>query len=341
MRMRLYQLAGEPPPMLLHKTGYSGNEFCGVCHESQSVTWELTNHAGAYDTLVKHGSDHDGECVSCHVVGYGEPGGFSIAAPVASMEGVGCETCHGRGGPHLSPDFVVNHDYEAVCTTCHNPEHSLGFEYATFLPRVSHAANLAIASLPPDELAAVLAERRQPRDVIPRAADYVGTPACLTCHASEHETWSGQPHANALATLEARGEADNADCLKCHTTGYGSPTGFPEGGATDHPGLAGVGCESCHGPGGDHVGEDAPKRGTILSLGDKCDSCVILQICGSCHDDANDPGFEFEVQDKIDIQRHGTIEAGTGKPLDAAALPSGTVVGLLEHAFSHAPGAGR
>ena len=48
------------------------------------------------------------------------------------------------------------------------------------------------------------------------------------------------------------------------------------------------------------------KRGTILSLGDKCDSCVILQICGSCHDEANDPGFEFEVdaEDRCDPPRH-------------------------------------
>ena len=29
---------------------------------------------------------------------------------------------------------------------------------------------------------------------------------------------------------------------------------------------------------------------------------MILQICGSCHDDANDPGFEFEVKAKIDAQ---------------------------------------
>jgi hypothetical protein len=46
---------------------------------------------------------------------------------------------------------------------------------------------------------------------------------------------------------------------------------------------------------------------------------VILQICGSCHDEANDPGFEFELLDKIELQRHGTIEAGTGKPLDRQA----------------------
>ena len=63
------------------------------------------------------------------------------------------------------------------------------------------------------------------------------------------------------------------------------------------------------------MAEGALRLGSILSLGDKCDSCVILQICGRCHDDANDPGFEFEVQEKIDRIRHATIEAGTGKPL--------------------------
>ena len=81
-----------------------------------------------------------------------------------------------------------------------------------------------------------------------------------------------------------------------------------------------MGCESCHGPGGEHVAQDPPKPRTILSLGDKSDSCVILQICGGCHDDANAPGFEFEVVEKIEVQRHGTIEAGTGKPLGESAL---------------------
>ena len=60
--------------------------------------------------------------------------------------------------------------------------------------------------------------------------------------------------------------------------------------------------------------EGAKKIGTMLALGDKCDSCVILQICGSCHDEANDPGFEFHVKAKIEKLRHGTIEPGTGRP---------------------------
>ena len=47
---------------------------------------------------------------------------------------------------------------------------------------------------------------------------------------------------------------------------------------------------------------------------------MILQICGSCHDAANDPKFEFSVEEHIERQRHGTIEAGTGKPLSTSAL---------------------
>ena len=76
-----------------------------------------------------------------------------------------------------------------------------------------------------------------------------------------------------------------------------------------------MGCESCHGPGGNHVAADARKPGTILALTDKCDSCVILQICGDCHDDANDPGFEFEVLDKIERIRHGYRD----RPAEGAA----------------------
>ena len=84
----------------------------------------------------------------------------------AALEGVGCETCHGRGGPHLSPDFVQNHAYEESCRSCHNPEHSLGFEYASFLPRVSHAANRANLALSPEE-------REQVNAAIVKAMDQI------------------------------------------------------------------------------------------------------------------------------------------------------------------------
>ncbi len=325
MRMRLAEMAGEEIPMLLHSTGFSGNEFCTVCHQSEYETWQLTNHAFAFDSLVRHGDERDAECVGCHVVGWEEPGGFSLAKPAPHLENVGCETCHGRGGTHLdeepSADSEEEPDYEAICRTCHNQKHSLGFDFASLLPRVSHQENFELAELSLAERRRILAQRQRPREnLLPTGAEYTGSEACQPCHQEEYASWSEQPHAAATAKLEDPDETSDPDCLRCHTTAFGKPGGFPtDGKPGELPDLAVVGCESCHGPGGEHVQEETPKTGNIVALGDKCDSCVILQICGSCHDEDNDPGFEFELQDKIELQRHGVIEAGTGESLEGRA----------------------
>jgi peroxiredoxin len=323
LRMRIAKLSGAPVPMLLRPKGFSGSEVCGVCHEKEQQTWMLTQHATAFRTLVKHGADSDPECVSCHVVGFGEKGGYEIGARPAELEDVGCETCH--GGPHLSPQFVQKGDYSPACVKCHDTKHSLGFDYPTFSERISHAKNAEILALPADERQKILEARGAVRadllraDLLPSKAAHVGSEACQSCHQAEYDTWAAGPHASAVTTLAGKGKQADADCLRCHTTGFGKDGGFPAGAdVASHEDLARVGCESCHGPGGEHVAEGATRLGTIVSLGDKCDSCVILQICGGCHDDANDPGFEFEVLEKIEKIRHGTIEAGTGKPLDGS-----------------------
>ncbi|UCE87407.1 MAG: redoxin domain-containing protein [Deltaproteobacteria bacterium] len=339
MRMWLTKLAGQPIPMLLHPTGYSGNEFCVPCHEPQNDTWLLTRHAGAFNTLIKHGASRSDECVGCHVVGWEESGGYTFSPPTPHFEDVGCETCHGRGGPHLSPGFAAGGWYEPACVGCHDAKHSLGFDYASFVPKVSHAANLSLAQLSLEEKRSILAERRSARaNLLPSAAEYVGSLACQSCHPAEYDTWSASAHQRSVASLEAKGEASNPTCLSCHTTGYGRAGGFPaSGSAAEHPTLASVGCESCHGPGGDHIGEKDPRVGTILSLGDKCDSCVILQLCGTCHDDTNDPGFEFEVLEKIEAQRHGTIEASANRSDDQASLPAESPAARLRRLGSLLP----
>jgi len=312
LRMHAARAAGARVPMLLDPKGYSGNDACGSCHEQEYATWQYTKHATAFNTLVAHTADRRTDCIGCHVVGYEETGGYDFLRRPAHLENVGCESCHGRGGPHLSPSFVpkgedASPDFAQVCATCHNPTHSLGFEFATFHPRVSHDR---IASLSNSERSDLLGSGGPSRDLLPTSADHVGSEACQSCHPAEFETWEASPHGHSVATLEQAGKAGEASCLQCHTTAYGRPGGFPSGASVStQSDLARVGCESCHGPGGDHIGENVKRVGTILSLGDKCDSCVILKVCGTCHDDANDPGFEFEVEERIDAQRHGTIEA--------------------------------
>jgi len=311
LRMHAASAAGVRVPMLLEPKGYSGNDACGSCHQQEYATWQFTQHASAFNTLVAHAADRRTDCIDCHVVGYEETGGYDFLHRPVHLENVGCESCHGRGGPHLSPDFVLmtrdaKRDYAPVCATCHNPTHSLGFDFATFHPRVSHSR---IASLSDRERGELL-EGGPSRDLLPTSADHVGSEACQSCHTAEFDTWQSSPHGHAVVRLEQAGKADDADCLQCHTTAFGRPGGFQtELSVSAQSDLARVGCESCHGPGGDHIGENVKRVGTILSLGDKCDSCVILKVCGTCHDDANDPGFQFKVEQRIDDQRHGTIEA--------------------------------
>jgi len=322
VKMKVTKLAGVRVPMLLDPNGYSGNDVCGICHEQEYATWQYTSHATAFDTLVTHSADRRTDCIGCHVVGFEEKGGFDFRRQAPHLENVGCESCHGRGGPHLTPNFLPKTEagkteYEAVCATCHNPTHSLGFDYATFRPRISHQT---IAGLSDSARAELIEGGGPSRDLLPNQADYVGSDACQTCHASEFETWKASPHGHSIDSLAKKSKADDPDCLVCHTTAYGKTGGFPpDAPIAEHPDLARVGCESCHGPGGDHVGPTARRVGTILSLGDKCDSCVILKICGSCHDDANDPGFPFKVEERIEAQRHGTIEPAATRADDDTA----------------------
>jgi hypothetical protein len=321
VKLKATRAASAPVPMLLDPKGYSGNDVCGVCHEQEYATWQYTAHATAFDTLVTHSANRRTDCIGCHVVGFEEKGGYDFRRQPEYLENVGCESCHGRGGPHLSPDYVTKTDagkpdYQTVCATCHNPKHSLGFEYDNFHPRISHKR---IAELSDEERSELLGGAGPSRDLLPTRADYVGSNSCESCHQAEFAVWQSSPHGHAAETLEKKSKADDADCLVCHTTAYGKTGGFPPGEPiTSHADLARVGCESCHGPGGDHIGETAKRFGTILSLGDKCDSCVILRICGSCHDDANDPGFQFKVEERIEAQRHGTIEAAATQNGDSA-----------------------
>jgi peroxiredoxin len=306
--MQVRKELGAQNPILLAKDTYSGEATCTVCHTEQHSTWALTTHAHAFDTLVKRGQENNAECLGCHTVGFNEPGGYNQQLRQSHLEGVQCENCHGRGGPHQSPEFAKA-GFEAACLKCHTPQHSLRFQFAERLPIISHAANLAkVASMSLEERRKLLEERGKRERTLFDEGKFVGSAACQGCHAKEHGIWASSPHAKAFTTLRTQQKDQQAECQGCHSTGFQKPGGFPTGGAS----FEGVGCESCHGPGEKHVQPDAPKKGTILALADKCDSCVILQICGSCHDEQNDPRFDFEVEKKIDLIRHSTPPKSKG-----------------------------
>jgi hypothetical protein len=82
----------------------------------------------------------------------------------------------------------------------------------------------------------------------PEGQTYTGSKRCASCHFEQYMSWTKTKHAKAFDLLTSKYET-NAECLKCHTTGYGEETGYK---TADDKALAGVTCETCHGPGSEH-----------------------------------------------------------------------------------------
>jgi len=104
--------------------------------------------------------------------------------------------------------------------------------------------------------------------------EYVGSKKCKKCHIKEYKSWEKTRMAKAFDILKPGNSKEakekfgidvNKDfttdpaCIKCHTVGYGKPGGYTIPDPTDKKAVRdaqhfeGIGCESCHGPGGDYV----------------------------------------------------------------------------------------
>ena len=109
---------------------------------------------------------------------------------------------------------------------------------------------------------------------------YTSAAACQRCHEQEYLHWAATRHAFAYETLLKKERYFDVRCVSCHTTGFGYPTGFRIG--EQDSTLKGVQCETCHGPGKQHVGN--PKKSNIRSGAD-------TSLCLECHDTTHSPGF--------------------------------------------------
>jgi hypothetical protein len=143
------------------------------------------------------------------------------------------------------------------------------------------------------------------------AADYIGAKKCKMCHIKQFKAWKKTSMADSFenlkqgvkveekkkAGIEDKDYTADAGCLKCHTTGYGKPSGFTS--IADTPKLAGVQCESCHGAGGEYKGlmkkdkkyklADAKALGLIIPSED-------AKGCMECH------GGDSPFTEKVDAK---------------------------------------
>ena len=108
--------------------------------------------------------------------------------------------------------------------------------------------------------------------------------ACVACHRQQFARWTFTGHARAHDILKTRGEAENPECLGCHTLGFGQEGGFGELTPFRLSEYGGVQCEACHGMLAGHPG-DKEVRPTPVGP----------QTCLRCHDPANSPEFDYDV----------------------------------------------
>ncbi len=160
----------------------------------------------------------------------------------------------------------------ARCMPCHADAH--GSWNAS-----QHAHSIRVISMDEEDLLAtlvpcsdmtathVLGERHDVRFLVERPDVAWGDGRWLALPCS----WKPKEKAPDIKHLEDwRERPVESACAACHVTGFRRDHSFVE---------PGVGCESCHGPGGQHV--LAPSRANIVAFGGAARDEVT--VCASCH----------------------------------------------------------
>ena len=126
-----------PPAVPVAADHYLGEKNCRRCHETEYQMYSAQDHAKAFATLTKNQRDASPECLPCHVVGYGQPGGFANKTSTPDLVNVQCENCHGMGTKHpdQNAQAVVGPD---VCLSCHTQQQNPDFDYDKALTHIVH-----------------------------------------------------------------------------------------------------------------------------------------------------------------------------------------------------------
>ena len=171
-------------------------------------------------------------------------------------------------------------------------------------------------------------------------AAFVGSTKCKICHLAQYKSWKKTDMANALTTLKPGEKAEaktkhgldpekdystDASCLVCHTTGYGHQGGYVLPDPDDKKAvkrakkLAGVGCESCHGPGAGYMdlhGEIMKSKRTY-KLAEMLAAGLIVpnaDNCKTCHNEKSPTfeGFDFEKRKEEGVHEHKELKQREG-----------------------------
>jgi hypothetical protein len=137
---------------------------------------------------------------------------------------------------------------------------------------------------------------------------------CGNCHVGQQMDWIQTKHANAWADLQAHPDAE-AFCESCHTVNSRGNQPLADVGYDNVVDEAyhDVQCESCHGPGLDHVENpsiDANRplaSANVYPSADVADTAALVNSsCGACHQGAG-PSQNHDYLEEWRASRHGQL----------------------------------
>jgi hypothetical protein len=126
----------------------------------------------------------------------------------------------------------------------------------------------------------------------------VGPETCRACHPAAYEAWLASPHARAREALPERHRAEPR-CLSCHA---------PDA----EEGLAGVSCETCHGPGRLYSAPYVMRDGELARAVGLVDPGE--KTCAACHTESTPSLVRFEYARKLPLIRHWNEKPPAAKP---------------------------
>jgi len=312
--------------------GVCGSCHDGMAMGHQTSLWLLTKHAKAYASLatpearkiallsgVPQEPQDSAVCLGCHATA-SDTEDWEKDETFSLRDGVQCEKCHGPGSEYIDAKVMKNRPAAiakgremptiADCAKCHREKGSHDMVYHR-PPMDMKEAWKRIAHPKPAEQ--VSEKTDPPRAPITRGSTrkYTGVAACAECHGQaekgyQFSKWRETRHAEAYAVLgtpagytiaasmgvKGNPQTDGA-CLKCHATAYHKPAGGTLGAYSIYEG---VGCEACHGPGGEHAMKDRAKAHAIGTKHPSPETCL------ECHRNAH--GKPFDVRAALKVVAH-------------------------------------
>jgi hypothetical protein len=256
--------AVDQAPAALTEQSYVGTNQCFVCHRPQTGTWSETKHAQAFTNLPEN-YRKDASCLQCHVTAFGKPAGF-VAGTEKDLLMVGCESCHGPGALHIDAarrfvlaapgeeekiekemrETVIKAPDDSVCIKCHTTQ-AHGRHPPYHVQPSAQVARNAVAQRRPT----LHSSHRATSSAPAWHSSRFNIKTCGSCHYERYKQWTTEAHSALSANLPAK-YVNDQECSKCHPKADAvlkNPTDVQA--ANDN--RIGAACESCHGPGLEHV----------------------------------------------------------------------------------------